>query len=97
MKLNIGITEALCGFKLPIQHLANRELLIVNNSGKVVEPGLYLQGYSGILTCSSEFQASSINFSFVHQRPMLSDNRNHSTDLLTKSINWFLYEGKTGY
>ena len=49
MKLNIGITEALCGFKLPIQHLANRELLIVNNSGKVVEPGLYLQGYSGIL------------------------------------------------
>lgn len=39
MKLNIGITEALCGFKLPIQHLANRELLIVNNPGKIVEPG----------------------------------------------------------
>ena len=71
MKLNIGITEALCGFKLPIQHLANRELLIVNNPGKIVEPGLYLQGYSRILTSSSELQVSSINFSFIHQRPML--------------------------
>lgn len=39
MKLSIGLTEALCGFKIPIQHLDNRELLITNNPGKVIEPG----------------------------------------------------------
>jgi len=39
MNLKIGLTEALCGFKIPIQHLDNRELLITSQSGKVIEPG----------------------------------------------------------
>lgn len=39
MNLSIGLTEAICGFKIPIQHLDNRELLVSNNAGKVVEPG----------------------------------------------------------
>lgn len=39
MKLSIGLTEAICGFKIPIQHLDNRELLVTNNPGKVIEPG----------------------------------------------------------
>lgn len=39
MKLSIGITEALCGFKLPIQHLDIRELLVTSEPGKVFEPG----------------------------------------------------------
>lgn len=39
MNLKIGLTEALCGFKIPIQHLDNRELLITSGQGKVIEPG----------------------------------------------------------
>jgi len=39
MNLKIGLTEALCGFKIPIQHLDNRELLITSQPGKVIEPG----------------------------------------------------------
>merc|ERR1712147_225998 len=38
MNLQIGLTEALIGFKIPIQHLDNRELL-VTSQGRVVEPG----------------------------------------------------------
>lgn len=40
MNLTIGVTEALCGFKIPIQHLDGRELLVTNSPGKVVEPGI---------------------------------------------------------
>jgi len=39
MKLNIGLTEALCGFKIPIKHLDGRELIISNPQGKIIEPG----------------------------------------------------------
>jgi len=39
MNLKIGLTEALCGFKIPIQHLDNRELLITSAPGKVIQPG----------------------------------------------------------
>lgn len=39
LKLKIGLTEAICGFKFPVKHLDGRELLISNPSGKVVEPG----------------------------------------------------------
>lgn len=37
--MNIGLTEALCGFKVPLQQLDKRELLITNNPGKIIEPG----------------------------------------------------------
>jgi DnaJ family protein A protein 2 len=39
MKLTIGLTEALCGFKIPVQHLDKRELLITSKSGEVIVPG----------------------------------------------------------
>ena len=39
MKLNIGLTEALCGFKIPIKHLDGRELIISHPQGKIIEPG----------------------------------------------------------
>jgi len=39
MKLSVGLTEAICGFKIPIQHLDKRELLVTNNPGMIVEPG----------------------------------------------------------
>jgi len=39
MKLSIGLTEALCGFKIPIQTLDSRELLIVHKPGKIIQPG----------------------------------------------------------
>ena len=39
MNLKIGLTEALCGFKIPIQHLDGRELLITSQPGKVIVPG----------------------------------------------------------
>lgn len=39
MKLKIGLTEAICGFKIPIKHLDGREILISNPVGKVIEPG----------------------------------------------------------
>ena len=32
----------------------------------------------------------------VNQTPVFPSYRNQSIDLLCKSINWFLYEGKTG-
>jgi len=35
---NIGITEALCGFEMVIQHLDKRELLIKHPSGQVIQP-----------------------------------------------------------
>jgi len=39
MKLNIGLTESLCGFKIPIKQLDGRELIISSPQGKIVEPG----------------------------------------------------------
>lgn len=39
MKLNIGLTEALCGFKIPIKQLDGRELIISSPQGKIIEPG----------------------------------------------------------
>ena len=39
MKLNIGLTESLCGFKIPIKQLDGRELIISSQQGKIVEPG----------------------------------------------------------
>jgi len=38
MKLTIGLTEALCGFKIPVRHLDNRELLVSNPQGQVINP-----------------------------------------------------------
>ena len=49
MKLSIGLTEALCGFKIPIKHLDNRELIISNPQGKVIEPGEFCV-YSALLS-----------------------------------------------
>jgi DnaJ family protein A protein 2 len=37
--MDIGLTEALCGFKIPLQQLDKRELLITNAPGKIIEPG----------------------------------------------------------
>jgi len=39
MKLTIGLTEAICGFRIPMQHLDKRELLVTSSPGKIIEPG----------------------------------------------------------
>jgi len=39
MTLKISLTEALCGFKIPLQQLDKRELLITNPPGHVITPG----------------------------------------------------------
>lgn len=38
-KMDIGLTEALCGFKIPLQQLDKRELLVTNTPGKIIESG----------------------------------------------------------
>jgi len=39
MSMTVGITEALCGFKIPIKHLDDRELLVTSKPGNIIEPG----------------------------------------------------------
>ena len=36
---NLGITEALCGFEFTLKHLDERELVIKNPRGQVIQPG----------------------------------------------------------
>ena len=38
MKMDINITQALCGFRIPIKHLDSRDIIINNPSGKVIAP-----------------------------------------------------------
>ena len=39
MTQKIGLTEALCGFKMTVQHLDGRVLLLKCNPGEVIQPG----------------------------------------------------------
>ncbi|XP_064641723.1 dnaJ homolog subfamily A member 2-like [Lineus longissimus] len=36
---NLGLTEALCGFEFVLKHLDDRDLIIKNPAGQVIEPG----------------------------------------------------------
>lgn len=38
MKMDINITQALCGFRIPIKHLDSRDIIINSPSGKVIAP-----------------------------------------------------------
>ena len=36
-------------------------------------------------------------FALAHSRPIISSHRNQSIDLLSKSVDWFLYDGSIGW
>ncbi len=38
----VGLTEALCGFKMTVQHLDGRVLLLNCKPGEIIQPGKYM-------------------------------------------------------